>query len=182
MTPLLTAAQLREGVERLAGEVAAHYRQRPLTIVGVLNGSIVLLADLIRHLDMPLRVGLLQTRSYRGAATRPGDLAINPDVFPDVRGRDVLLIDDIYDTGHTLTAVVGQLRELGARSVRSAVLLRKTGRRQAELTPDHVAFEIPDVFVVGYGLDYNDLYRNLPYVAALGAEDLKANDLEGPQT
>jgi hypoxanthine phosphoribosyltransferase len=170
---LLTAEELREGVERLAGEVAAHYGERPLTIVGVLNGSIVLLADLIRHLQMPLRIGLLQTRSYRGTATRAGELTINADLFPEVRQRDVLLIDDIYDTGHTLTAVIRQLEELGARSVRSAVLLRKAGRRQAELTPDHVAFEIPDVFVVGYGLDYNDLYRNLPYVAALDAGDLK---------
>jgi hypoxanthine phosphoribosyltransferase len=170
---LLTAEELREGVQRLAGDVTAHYGQRPLTIVGVLNGSIVLLADLIRHLQMPLRIGLLQTRSYRGTATRPGELTLNADLFPDVRQRDVLLIDDIYDTGHTLTKVVEQLRELGAGSVRSAVLLRKTGRRQAELVPDHVAFEIPDVFVVGYGLDYNDLYRNLPYVAALDDADLK---------
>ncbi len=175
MTPLLSAQQLREGVERLAREVAAHYQRRPLTIVGVLNGSIVLLADLIRHLDMPLRVGMLQTRSYRGEATRPGELKINLDLFPDVGGRDVLLIDDIYDTGHTLAAVSRQLRELGASSVRSAVLLRKAGRRQVELTPDHVAFEIPDAFVVGYGMDYNDLYRNLPYVAAL-----ETADMEGP--
>jgi hypoxanthine phosphoribosyltransferase len=155
--------------------VAAHYPARPLTIVGVLNGSIVLLADLIRHLDMPLRVGLLQARSYRGTATQPGELTMNLDLFPDVRDRDVLLIDDIYDTGHTLAAVVRHLEELGARSVRSAVLLRKTGRRQVELMPDHVGFEIPNVFVVGYGLDYNDLYRNLPYVAAMDAADL-----EGP--
>jgi hypoxanthine phosphoribosyltransferase len=175
VTPLLSADQLREGVERLAREVAAHFGPRSLTIVGVLNGSIVLLADLIRQLDMPLRVGLLQTRSYHGPATRPGELKINLDLFPDVRGRDVLLIDDIYDTGHTLAAVVQHLRELGASSVRSAVLLRKTGRRQVDLLPDHVAFEIPDVFVVGYGLDYNDLYRNLPYVAALDAADM-----EGP--
>jgi hypoxanthine phosphoribosyltransferase len=175
VTPLLSAQQLREGVERLAREVAAHYQRRPLTIVGVLNGSIVLLADLIRHLDMPLRVGMLQTRSYRGEATRPGELKINLDLFPDVGGRDVLLIDDIYDTGHTLAAVSRQLRELGASSVRSAVLLRKAGRRQVELTPDHVAFEIPDAFVVGYGMDYNDLYRNLPYVAAL-----ETADMEGP--
>ncbi len=181
MSPLLTAEQLREGVERLAREVAAYYQERPLTIVGILNGSIVLVADLIRHLHMPLRVGLLQTRSYRGAATRPGELVMNPNLFPEVRGRDVLLIDDIYDTGHTLTAVAAQLRGLGARSVRSAVLLRKAGRRQAELTPDHVAFEIPDVFVVGYGLDYNDLYRNLPYVAALDPNDMDPDNLEEPQ-
>jgi hypoxanthine phosphoribosyltransferase len=172
VTPLLSAQQLREGVERLAREVAAHYGTRPLTIVGVLNGSIVLLADLIRHLDMPLRVGLLQTRSYRGLATRPGELTMNIDLLLDLRDQDVLLIDDIYDTGNTLAAVAGRLRKLGAASVRSAVLLRKAGRRQVELTPDHVAFEIPDVFVVGYGLDHNDLYRNLPYVAALDDADL----------
>lgn len=177
MKVLLSQQQLREGVQRLARDVTAYYAGRPLTIVGILTGSIVLLADLIRQLEMPLRVGLLQTRSYRGQSTEPGTLAINPDLFPDVKNRDVLLVDDIFDTGNTLAAVFAQLDQVGARSIHSAVLLRKAGRRQVSLTPDFVAFDIPDEFVVGYGLDYNDLYRNLPHVAALEKEDLEQSDL-----
>lgn len=164
---LLSEAQVQSGVRRLAGEVAAYYGDRPLTIIGVLTGSVVLLADLIRQLDMPLRVGVVQARSYRGAATQPGPLAVNADYLPELRGRDVLLVDDIFDTGHTLLELVTQLDESGPRSLRSLVLLRKQGRQRVALAPDHVGFEIPNAFVVGYGLDYQDMYRNLPYVAAL---------------
>jgi hypoxanthine phosphoribosyltransferase len=170
---LLSEEQLRAGVVRLAGQIAEHYAGRPLTIVGVLTGSLVVLADLIRHLDMPLRVGLVQTRSYRGNATLPGALTINADLLPDIRGRDVLLLDDIFDTGHTLEKMIAQLEELAPHSFRTAVLLRKKGRQQVTVEPDFVAFEIPDEFVVGYGLDYNDLYRNLPYVAALEPHEIR---------
>jgi hypoxanthine phosphoribosyltransferase len=169
---LLTQEQIDHGVQRMAEAISARYGSRPLTIVGVLTGSIVLLADLIRRLDMPLRVGLLQTRSYRGAATNPGELTINPDLFPEVKDRDLLLVDDIFDTGRTLATLVAELDRLGPRSLTTAVLLRKVGRQQVSLTPDFVALDIPDKFVVGYGLDYNDLYRNLPYVAALEEGDL----------
>lgn len=170
---LLSEDQLRVGVARMAAEIASRYAGRPLTIVGVLTGSLVVLADLIRLLDMPLRVGLVQTRSYRGNATFPGALSINADMLTDVKGRDVLLLDDIFDTGHTLFQVISQLDALGPHSVRTAVLLRKRGRQQIELEPDFVGFEIPDEFVVGYGLDYNDLYRNLPYVAALEPHEIR---------
>lgn len=174
MKKLLTEDQLREGVKRLAGDISRCYEGRPLTIVGVLTGSLVVLADLIRHLELPLRVGLVQARSYRGTATRPGELSINSDLLPDIRGRDILLLDDIFDTGHTLHGLLAQLKSLGPTSVRIAVLLRKRGRQEVELTPDFVAFDIPDEFVVGYGLDHNDLYRNLPYLAALEPADTAA--------
>jgi hypoxanthine phosphoribosyltransferase len=169
---LLTAEQLREGVRRIAGEVNTFYDGRPLTIVGVLTGSIVFVADLIRQLDLALRVGVIQARSYRGAATRPGPLEINSDLLPDIRGRHVLLVDDIFDTGHTLFELMAQVRELSPSSVRSAVLLRKLGRQEVRPEPDHVGFEIPNEFVVGYGLDHQDQYRHLPYVASLEAADL----------
>jgi hypoxanthine phosphoribosyltransferase len=171
---LLSEDQLREGVRRLAAEISTWYKDRPLTIVGVLTGSLVVLADLIRHLEMPLRVGLVQARSYRGGVTRPGELSINADLLPDIKGRDVLLLDDIFDTGHTLCCLLAQLDKLGPQSVRIAVLLKKRGRQEVELAPDYVGFEIPDEFVVGYGLDYNDLYRNLPYLAALEPADMSA--------
>jgi hypoxanthine phosphoribosyltransferase len=171
---LLSSEQLHAGVGRMAEEISAVYEGRPLTLVGVLTGSLVVLADLIRRLEGPLCVGLVQARSYRGNNLSPGSLTIHPDLFPDVKGRDVLLLDDIFDTGHTLARLIGQLRELGPASIRTAVLLRKRGRQQVSLEPDFVGFEIPNQFVVGYGLDYNDQYRNLPYVAALDAEELPA--------
>jgi hypoxanthine phosphoribosyltransferase len=137
-----------------------------------MTGSVVLLADLIRRLDMPLRVGVMQASSYRGATTTRGELTINLEMTPDIRDRDVLLVDDIFDTGHTLEKTIAKLWELRPTSIRSAVLLRKLGRQEVAATPDYVAFEIPDEFVVGYGLDYRDEYRNLPYLAALEPADL----------
>jgi hypoxanthine phosphoribosyltransferase len=172
--PLLSEGEIRVGVERLAGEIGRHYAGRPLTILGVLTGSLVLVADLIRRLDLPLRVGVIQTRSYRGPGTRPGQLQINDTMLLDIKGRDVLLVDDIFDTGRTLAALIEQIKSLEPRSVRSAVLLVKQGRQEVAMRPDHVAFEIPNEFVVGYGLDYQDAYRHLPYVAMLEEQDLAA--------
>jgi hypoxanthine phosphoribosyltransferase len=176
--PLLSEEQIRGGIERLAREIGRHYAGRPLTIIGVLTGSMVLVADLIRRIDLPLRVGVIQARSYRGAATRPAALHVDDSMLPDIEERDVLLVDDIFDTGRTLATVVAQVRALNPRSLRSAVLLHKMGRQEVDFRPDHVAFEIPDVFVVGYGLDYQDAYRHLPYVAVLDPEDLTAGPRE----
>ncbi len=171
---LLSEEQIRVGVDRLAKEISRYYAGRSLTILGVLTGSLVLVADLIRRLDLPLRVGLIQTRSYRGSDTRPGRLEINDSMLLDIKGRDVLLVDDIFDTGRTLAALVEQIKTLGPRSVRSVVLLVKQGRQEVVTRPDHVAFEIPDAFVVGYGLDYQDAFRHLPYLAMLEDDDLAA--------
>jgi hypoxanthine phosphoribosyltransferase len=99
-------------------------------------------------------------------------------MLPDVAGRDVLVIDDIFDTGHTLVEVLALLDRLGAKSIRTAVMVLKRGKQQVELRPDYVGFEIPDVFVVGYGLDYNDTFRNLPYLAALEAEDIEERNTD----
>ncbi len=167
MKPLLTAEQIDEGVSRLAAEIRQFYAGESLTILGVLNGSVVLLADLIRRLDLPLRVGVVQASSYRGTTHEPGPLRIDTSMVPDIRDRHVLLIDDIFDTGHTLSALIEQLRAAEPKSIRTVVLLRKHGRKAVPLEPDHVGFEIPNEFVVGYGLDYQDSYRNLPYVAVL---------------
>ena len=173
MKILFDQTQLHEGVVKMAGEINAQYLNRPLTIVGVLTGSVVLLADLIRLLDMPLRVGVVQASSYRGQTTTRGELVINSELMLDIAGRDVLLIDDIFDTGHTLVRVMEKMKEFEPTSIRSAVLLRKQGRQEVEANPDFVAFNIPDEFVVGYGLDYEDMYRNLPYLASLEPTDLE---------
>jgi hypoxanthine phosphoribosyltransferase len=174
MKTLLTEEQLREGIRRLAGEIQDYYHGKPLTIVGVMIGSVVLLADLIRLLDLPLCVEMVQARSYRGASTKPGPLVVNLELLSTgIQGRNVLLVDDIFDTGHTLWELIPQIDELGPSSVRSAVLLQKEGRCEVRMKPDFVAFKIPNDFVVGYGLDYNDHYRNLPYLAVLEPEEIE---------
>lgn len=171
MQELISEQQVQERVAQMAREINAQYAGQPLTIIGVMTGSIVVLSDLIRQLNMPLRVGVVQASSYRGETER-GELVINASLMPDIRHRDVLLVDDIFDTGHTLNEVIARMRELSPTSIRSAVLLRKQGRQEVGIQPDHVCFDIPDEFVVGYGLDYQDEYRNLPFVAALEPHDI----------
>lgn len=167
MEILLTEAQIQERVRELGRQIEADYQGKSLTIVAVLTGSLIFLADLIRRIELPLRVALLQASSYRGETTVAGALTVNEAFLPDVADRDVLLLDDILDTGHTLATLVDHTRERGARSVKTAVLLRKIGRQEVRLEPDYCGFTIPDAFVIGYGLDYNDDYRHLPHVAVL---------------
>lgn len=172
MYTLLSETEIEAAVNDLGRRIATEYRGRPLTILGVLTGSIILLSDLIRRIDLPLKVGLIQASSYRGSATEPGTLTINADLLPDITGRDIVLIDDIFDTGKTLQALLRTIEAKQPSSLRSAVLLWKADRRQVDITPDYYCFKIPDRFVVGYGLDYNDEYRHLPYIAALDDGDL----------
>lgn len=173
MQELISEHEIHEAVDRLASEVSKFYAGKPLTILGVLVGSMMLLADLIRRIDLPMQVGIVQARSYRGTAMYSGELTINADLLPEVRDRDVLLVDDIFDTGRTLAELTQRVHRLGARSVRCAVLLRKAGRQEVPLVPDHIGFEIPDHFVVGYGLDYQDTYRHLRYIAVLEPSDIE---------
>ena len=170
MEILIAEDRIRDRVRELGRQVSEDYRGKPLTIVAVLTGSLVLLADLIRRIEIPHRIALLQASSYRGETTTAGTLVLNESFAPDVEGRDVLLLDDILDTGYTLTALVDRMRQRRAHSVRTAVLLRKLGRQMTALEPDYCGFEIPDAFVIGYGLDYNDDYRHLPHVAILPPE------------
>lgn len=169
---ILDSQQIRDGVRRLAEQVTTIYEGRPLTIVAILTGSLVLLADLIRQLEMPLRVALIQASRLRTPDAPRQSLVISDILLPKLKDRDVLVIDDIFDTGHTLVEVLAQILQHEPTSLRSAVLMRKTGRAEVPIAPDMVMFEIPDEFVVGYGLDYEDRFRNLPYVAAVEPEDL----------
>jgi hypoxanthine phosphoribosyltransferase len=164
---LITEEQIRDRVKILGAQIEADYQGKPLTIVAVLTGSLILLADLIRQIGLPLRVGLLQASSYNGPTTVSGTLLINESFAPDVAGRDVLLLDDILDTGRTLATLVDRMRDRGASSIRTAVLLRKIGRQEVHIEPDYCGFVIPDLFVIGYGLDYSDDYRHLPYIGVL---------------
>lgn len=167
MEILISSERIQERVAELARQIAADYHPGPVTIVGVLTGSLMFLADLVRRFDLPVRIGLIQASSYRGTATEPGRLEINPELLPDVRDRHVLLLDDILDTGQTLSHVVAHVRQLGPASIKVVVLLRKIGRQRVAVEPDYCGFEIPNRFVVGYGLDFNDQHRNLPYVGVM---------------
>src|SRR3954466_12977364 len=169
---ILDSNQIRDGVAQLAEEIKAIYAGQPLTIVAILTGSLVLLADLIRQLEMPLRVALIQASRLRTPDEPRESLVISDSLLPSLKGRDVLVIDDIFDTGHTLVEVLAQILQHEPTSLRSAVLMCKTGRSEVPVLPDMIMFEIPDEFVVGYGLDYEDRFRNLPYVAALEPDDL----------
>lgn len=178
MRVLLDEDQLHAGVERLATEIDRFYDvKQPLTVIAVMTGSLVLFADLIRRLSMPQRVGVIQASSYRGGV-QSGDLQVNANMLIDVKGRDVLLVDDIFDTGRTLDRLTGVIKELGAKTTKTAVLLHKHRQHAVSLRPDFVGFEIPDEFVVGYGLDYLDMYRNLPYLAVLESDEIKATERE----
>jgi hypoxanthine phosphoribosyltransferase len=174
MKVLLSAAELAAGVGRLSAAVRDDVGRRPLTVVGVLTGSIVLVSDLIRRLEGPVRVSMVWASSYRGTATSPGGLELRLDLLPDLTGQEVLLVDDIFDSGRTLEALVEELRRRGAARVRSLVLLRKAGRAEVAIQPDFVGFDIPDAFVVGYGLDFDGAWRHLPYLAALDEADIAA--------
>lgn len=172
MKTLISEEQLREGIGRLGDEIRRHYADKPLTLVGVLVGSIVLLADFIRLLDIPFRVELVQSRESAKGTARPGPLVVDPELLVSgIRGRHVLLVDDIFHSGKTVWDLIPQLDELGPETVRLAVLLRKEGQCRVPKQPDFVGFDIPNAFVVGYGLDYEDRYRHLPYIAMLEPQE-----------
>jgi len=164
---LFTGEQIAATVDRLAGEIRTVYGDEELTVVAVLHGGLVFAADLMRRLDMPVRLGVVLASSYRGASTEPGELQVqfNPEL--QLRGRHVLLLDDILDTGRTLMRLRDELSMHGPRTLRLAALLDKPSRRVVPLHADFVGFAIPDVFVVGYGLDWNERWRNLPDIVAL---------------
>jgi hypoxanthine phosphoribosyltransferase len=163
------AARVRE----LAAEIVAAYEKDHidgLTLVTILSGSLIFLADLIRELPLRMKIGLITVSSYRGATTESRGSIILHELNTDVAGRHVLLIDDILDTGGTLRMVRQRLEAAGARSVRTCVLLCKPSKAPQDVKADFVGFDIDDVFVVGYGLDYNDLYRNFPDIGVLRKE------------
>jgi hypoxanthine phosphoribosyltransferase len=167
MDVLIPAQQIDARVRELAAEIARAYEGKPVTVVGILTGCLMFTADLIRRIDLPLRVAFITASSYRGETTVSGKLEIRDELLPDISGRHILLLDDILDTGKTLTRVVAHLIDRGAASVKVGVLLRKIGRQEVPFEPDYVGFTIPDKFVVGYGLDFNDEYRHLPFIGVI---------------
>lgn len=170
---LITKPALAQRVHDLSREIEREFTGRELVVVAVLNGTVMFLADLIRHLSIPMRLDFIGVSSY-GAGTESGELVFTKELRVDVRGRDVLLVDDILDTGKTLKKVVAKLEELKPRRIKTCVILEKAARRLENIQADYVGFKIPDLFVVGYGLDYAERYRNLPFVGVLHRELYKA--------
>jgi hypoxanthine phosphoribosyltransferase len=168
-TILITQERIQRRIRLLAREIQRDFTGHDLVVVALLNGTIMFMGDLIRHLSLPMRLDFIGVSSY-GAGTESGDLVFTKELRLDVRGRDVLLVDDILDTGRTLKRVIEKLAALKPRRIKSCVLLDKPARRVEKIQADYVGFRIPNAFVVGYGLDFAERYRNLPFVGVLKPE------------
>ena len=163
---LITESQIARRLRQMSGDIIRDFSGREMVVVSLLNGTVMFLADLIRNLTLPLRLDFMGVSSY-GAGTESGELVFTKELRLDVRARDVLLVDDILDTGKTLYRVLGKLSALKPRRIKTCVLLNKAARRVEDVQADYIGFEIPDFFVVGYGLDFAERYRNLPFVGVL---------------
>ena len=164
---LIGADKIHERVRELATQISTDYRGRSLRLIGILKGSWVFLADLIRQLDLDVSVSFLGVASYGRSTKTSGEVKITLDLDDSIEGLDVLVVEDILDTGETFRYLQGVLTGHQPRSLKSVVLLDKPARRTQPVKADYVGFTIPDVFVVGYGLDFSQKYRNLPDVCVL---------------
>ena len=160
----------------LADRILEEFSGRQFVVIVILKGALVFTADLLRRMPIPLEIECINVASYHGATKSSGQVDFLDAKLPGVEGRAVLLIDDILDTGRTLDAVGEKLREQGAEMVKSCVLLSKDKERAANVEADYVGFHVGDEFVIGYGLDYKGLYRNLPYVGVLKADVVEAGE------
>lgn len=164
---MLTEEQLRTRVKEVAQIVDKDYADKRPLVVGILKGSIIFYSDFIRFLTMPIELDFMAVSSYGSGAVSSGKLKIRKDLDRDVKGRDVIIVEDIIDSGFTLANLKALLLERGAASVKIATLLNKAERREYDVAPDYNCFDIENEFVVGYGLDYNEHYRSLPYIGIL---------------
>lgn len=164
---LVSEKDIKKRVKKLGAELAAAYGDEEITVVSIINGAILFTADLLREIPNPIRLDCIRISSYRNDTKSIGQPKLLQSLTLDISNRHVLLIDDILDTGKTFSAVAGMLRKLNPASLRTCVLLDKRGRREVEFEADFVGFQIPDKFVVGYGLDFAERYRNLPCIGVL---------------
>lgn len=167
---LLTEEEIELRVKELGKEITKDYEGKDVLLVGILKGAVIFMAELCKNIDLPIMIDFMAVSSYGNSATSTGEVKINKDLDFSVEGKDVLIVEDIIDTGFTLSYLTDNLKKRGANSVKIVTLLDKPDRRNVEVKVDYLGFSIPDEFVVGYGLDYSELYRNLPYVAALKEE------------
>lgn len=172
---LFHATTILARLDEIARDLTAEYRGKELTIIAVMNGSLMFVADLMRRIPLPLKLDCLSIASYHGGIATTGEVTFKQLSLPDVENRHVLIVDDILDSGLTLHAIREKLlRETRPKSIKVCVLLRKQKTRQASVDADYVGFDIGDEFVVGYGLDYQERYRNLPFVGVLRSDMIRA--------
>ena len=164
---LLTEEEIQEKVKALGRQITQDYKGKNLMLVSVLKGSIAFMADLMRAIDLPLKIDFLSVSSYGASTSSSGTVEIRKDLDIDLHGVDLLIVEDILDSGRTLHKIIQLLKERGTASIKIACLLDKPERRVVPLSADYTCFDIPDRFVVGYGLDYDQHYRNLPYIGIL---------------
>lgn len=164
---LFTKEQIKDRVKEVAAEITADYKDKKPLLVGILKGSIIFFADLVRELDFPLEIDFMAVSSYGASTESTGQILIKKDLSVDIQGKDVVIVEDIVDSGNTLYNLSAHLSTRGASSVKIAALLNKPSRRKVEIYPDYKCFDIEDNFVVGYGMDYAERYRNLPYIGIL---------------
>lgn len=164
---LVTEDELKEMNMRIGAQITNDYEGKQLVVVGILKGSVFFLTDLVRQIKLPIELDFMDASSYYDSSQSSGRVTISKDIKLDVEGKDILIVEDILDTGRTLNHVLNHLKEKGAASIKIAALLDKPARRLAPIKADYVGMDVPDEFVVGYGLDYNEAYRGLPYIASL---------------
>ncbi len=167
---LFDEAAILRRLDEIAAQISQDYRDRELTVIAVLNGSLMFMADLLRRVPLPLKLDCLSVASYHGKAQTSGEVIFKQIALPDVVDRHILILDDILDSGHTLAAIREKLVTAQPRSIRVCVLLSKKKRRARHVDADYIGFEIEDEFVVGYGLDFMERYRNLPCIGVLRKE------------
>jgi len=169
--PMITAERIAERIDALAAEINAHFAGTDkLVLIGLLRGSFVFIADLARKLNLPVEVDFMEVSSYGNAMESAREVRMLKDLRAPIEGRDVLVVEDIIDTGHTLKAVLKQLKARKPRRLEVCTLLSKPSRREVAMEARWTGFEIPDEFVVGYGIDYAQRNRNLPYIGAVKME------------
>lgn len=165
---LLSEDKIEETVTRLAADISRDYEGKKLLLLGILKGSVVFMGDLMKHIAIPVQIDFMRVSSYGHGTVSSGRVNIILDLFRnDIGECDILIVEDIIDSGKTLSYLTQYLKNKGARTVRTCTMLDKPSRREVDFEPDYVGQEIPDEFVVGYGLDYNEDYRALPYVGVL---------------
>jgi hypoxanthine phosphoribosyltransferase len=167
---LFDEATILHRLDEIAAEISRDYRDEELTVIAILNGSLMFMADLLRRIPLPLKLDCLSVASYHGAVETTGELIFRQVALPDISGRQILVLDDILDSGVTLSAVRQKLETARPAGIRVCVLLQKKKSRRRPVDADYVGFEIEDEFVVGYGLDYAERYRNLPCIGVLRRE------------
>ena len=163
-------AAIMKEVRELGGKITADYKNSNLMLVTVLKGAVVFLADLMRQIDVPAEIDFMVVSSYGSGVKSSGVVKIVKDLDVPLAGKDILIVEDILDSGLTLSYIKELLESRGPRSIRIATLLDKPSRRKVDLQADYIGFSVPDEFVIGYGLDYDEKYRNLPYIGILKPE------------